>query len=347
MTQFPEITISGGPRARGRGYGEQLASEISGSIAYYRKIFNLTDSEILDLARHFRGVIESFNADYLIEMDAMAEAAQVDPLWIVALNSRTEILSHGGLRDTPHLQATECTALCFPASRTLGQTWDWGKPMEALTVCLRIEFEDGHVITTLSEAGIIGKIGMNNAGIGVCLNILKTGDKLDGLPIHIVLRGILECRTLDEARALIENNHKGKSSNALVADDKGNCLDAEFAGDELFILSPEEDVLVHTNHYRGSPINSRDDPIFNSSYARFDKTAERLNDLQGKDIAAMKDILSDRSNADYPIFRPYIPDPSVVELGTVFTIVMDLEGRKIHVRKGGDADSPFRIYKTA
>ena len=94
---FREITISGSAAQRGHQYGSQLASEIAETIAYYREIFNLPDAEIMDLAGKFRDTIEGFNPDYMVEINAMAGAARLDPLWIVALNARTEILSHGGL----------------------------------------------------------------------------------------------------------------------------------------------------------------------------------------------------------------------------------------------------------
>jgi isopenicillin-N N-acyltransferase-like protein len=34
---------------------------------------------------------------------------------------------------------------------------------------------DGHQLIQLTEPGILGKIGMNSAGVGVCLNILAAG----------------------------------------------------------------------------------------------------------------------------------------------------------------------------
>ncbi len=345
---FRAITISGSPVERGRQYGEQLSGEIADTIAYYREIFNLPDPKILELAASFRTTIEDFNQDYMTEIDAIADAAGLDPLWLVALNSRTEILSHGGLVETPDLQATECTALCFPGSNLLGQTWDWGKPLEDLSILLRIESPDGPTITMITEPGIIGKIGMNSAGLGVCLNILTLGEKLDGVPIHILLRGILDCQTIDQAATLITSANTGKSSNVLVADMAGNCFDTEFAGQTCFTLNPEDGVLIHTNHYRGQPVNSPEDPLFHSSYARYGRVAGHIqNQPEDRSLNLMKSILSDRSNIEFPIFRPFIPHVAVKELGTVFTMVMDLDTRELHIRKGANADAAFKTYRVA
>ncbi|MBT4891207.1 MAG: hypothetical protein HON65_16810, partial [Rhodospirillales bacterium] len=160
----------------------------------------------------------------------------------------------------------------------------------------------------------------------------------------IMLRGILDCRSIEEAQTLIANNDTGKSSNVLVADGLGNCFDTEFAGAESFTMAPVDGVFIHTNHYLGKPINSPDDPLFNSSYARFGKAEDSANGGSDKSLESMLAILSDRTNSEYPIFRPYIPDISVKELGTVFTIAMDLSNREMHVRKGAESNAPFKVY---
>ena len=66
----------------------------------------------------------------------------------------------------------ECTTLAFKNQRILGQNWDWESDIEELAVILDIETEDGHRILTMTEPGMIGKIGMNNHGVGVGLNFM-------------------------------------------------------------------------------------------------------------------------------------------------------------------------------
>jgi isopenicillin-N N-acyltransferase-like protein len=53
----------------------------------------------------------------------------------------------------------------------IGQTWDWAQRLEGHFVVMEIQFPSGHKLTQLTEAGIIGKIGFNNCGLGVTLNI--------------------------------------------------------------------------------------------------------------------------------------------------------------------------------
>jgi isopenicillin-N N-acyltransferase-like protein len=339
MQTFREINISGNAYERGIMHGEQLQGEIAEALNFYRSIFKLPEAVVLEQAAHFQPVIGDFNPDYLEEINSIAQGAEQDPLWIVALNARTEILALSG-----KISVNECTSLCFTARPILGQTWDWGKPLEGLCSVMKITQPDGHVIRMMSEPGIIGKIGMNNAGLGVCLNILTLGDKLDGVPIHVMLRAILDCKSAAEAAAVISRAPTGKSSNIIVADDSGHCFDLEFAGGET--LSPDmvNGCYAHTNHYLGKEINGHEDPLFCNSRARMSTATDHVEQIDAYSVDTMIDILSDRSHDQFPIFRPYVPDDVLQDVGTVATIVMDLSAREFHIRRGNDPENTFTKY---
>ena len=336
--QFPLIIISGEPFERGRQHGEQLRVEIDKSIIFYRSIFKLSDSDIFQHAEFFRQRIKAFNPDYNEEIKGIAHGAGVDPLWIAALNARTEILSRNANA------SNECTAVYFPEPSILGQNWDWGKALEPLTVLMNIEQADGHNILMLTEPGIIGKIGMNNQGLGVCLNILTLGKELDGLPVHIILRAVLDCKTLGEVESLLAQHAEGKASNILIADADGNGFDMEFCGQDSYRLEANTNYLLHTNHYLGKPVNSENNPDFASSYARFNKATQILADNPERNVETISRLLSDDSNRSLPIYREYLPDESVHEVGTIFTIIMELAQQKMLVRKGKGPDARFFKY---
>ena len=340
MDEFPQITISGTPFERGRQHGEQLVEKIADTIAFYRSIFEMPDAEIMQHAKYFRETIQAFNPDYIEEIDGIALGAHVDALWVVALNARSEILSHqpGGF-------ATECTALYFSEHSILGQNWDWGKALESLTVLLKIVRPDGHVIKMLTEPGIIGKIGMNSSGLGTCLNILTTGKPVNGLPVHIFLRAVLDCKSFSDVNVLLERNATGKASNVIVADASGNGFSVEFCDQKTFRVELESGCLLHTNHYLGCAINSSRDPRFKSSFARYAKATDILSENKERGVTSMCELLSNESNISLPIYRGYVPDTSLRELGTVFTVVMDLTQQIMHIRKGNGVDLCFVEYR--
>ena len=339
LNKFPEITIEGEPYQRGRQHGEQLRTEIAETIDFYRSIFGLRESLILRHGAHFKGLIGRFKAEYIDEINGIAKGADVDPLWIVALNARTEILTHKNVS-----VSNECTSVYFPHQSILAQNWDWGRALEPLTVLMKIVKPCGHIIRMITEPGIIGKIGMNSSGIGVCLNILTLGQKLHGLPVHIVLRALLDCRSFNTARSLLQEQAEGKASNIIVADANGSGVDIEFCGDRFFLLEPGEDYLLHTNHYIGEVINSPDCADFASSYTRFRRVNTLLANNTDRSVTQMCGLLSDESDSELPIYRDYVIDDSVHELGTVCSIVMSLAERKMLIRKGKGEGAQFFEY---
>ncbi len=338
MNQFPLVHIAGDPRVCGEQHGEILRHEIARTIDFYHSIFNLPREEIFELARQFQKTISDFNSAYADEITAIARAAGVEAEWIFALNARTEILSRNSV------VSNECTAVYCREQSILGQTWDWGKALEPLTVLMNIIQPDGHAIAMMTEPGIIGKIGMNSCDLGVCLNILTLGKVLNGLPVHIVLRAILDSKSINQAESLLAQHSSGKASNIIVADASGNGFDVEFCGEKSYRMDPTDNMLIHTNHYLGDEINSPTDPAFFSSYARFGKAGDILSSAKQQNLETIFDLLSDDSDQSYPVYRSYIADESVQQLGTVSTIVMQLAQRSMHVRKGKGPEACFVEY---
>ena len=55
----------------------------------------------------------------------------------------------------------------------MAQNWDWMEEQSPNLLLLTIIQPDKPTIKMVTEAGIIGKIGLNSAGVGVCLNAIR------------------------------------------------------------------------------------------------------------------------------------------------------------------------------
>lgn len=331
--EFLQVAVSGRAEERGFQHGQILADRIARTVEFYTRIFGQPDSVLFELADHFKRKIREFNGEYATEIESIAEGAGLDSSYIYALNARSELLS---------LKTNECTAIYFQKTGILGQNWDWASVLEPLTVLMKIEYPHGHVIQMITEPGIIGKIGFNSSGIGVCLNILRIKGQLDGLPVHVLLRALLDSQNIDEAKIAVEKAGHGKASNILVADRHGNCFDIEFARDRSLTVEPQQ-TFVHTNHYIGEHINPNAG-MFRCSYARKQTAEEKIKALTTYSAEEMKSILRDRSHGEFPINRRYIPDDVIEEMGTVCSIIMDLPNQTMHLKKGHTADTDFSCY---
>jgi len=327
LGKFPLIELSGTSREIGLKHGTLLAERIKKALVFYKGLFKKTDEEILKKAAYFKEIITSFSQDYADEIEGIAEGAGLDPLWIYALNARTEILSLG----------QECSSLFFKKSALLGQNWDWVEDIKDLPVILKIT-RNNHTILMMTEPGIIGKIGLNSAGLGVCLNLLECAKKLDGVPVHILLRAMLDSSSIQEAREHINHAQKGTASSILVADDQGNYFNVELAGDEVYEIDCTNDLFVHTNHYLGKDINNESE--FASSFARLARAQKLLSTVTDQTINNMKNILRD-STEKLPICRQFVHEPGLGLLGTICTVIMDLAKREMHITKGHPSENEF------
>jgi isopenicillin-N N-acyltransferase-like protein len=255
--------------------------------------------------------------------------------------------------DMPPSDQGECTTVAALPEATangttlLAQTWDWTGDQRAACVLLRITAPDHPTILTLTEAGIIAKIGLNDAGVGVCLSILNSNadGTTPGLPIHVLLRYLLHLPDSNAVRAAVARVPFAASSCISVADAGGQAVSLEVTPDGAGELEPQEGLLAHTNHCLAEMTCAGEralDPA-SSSVPRFDRASELLTRQRGAlDPAALMDLLRDREGAPNCICRR--PDMQLhpsERPESVAGIVLDLPGRVMHVAPGVPCDVEF------
>ena len=339
-TCFPLYHFCGNPRTRGNAYGEALANRIRDTFAFYNerlfKRSSLSASEFAARAEQVRTMVAAFDSELIAELDAVAIGADLPRWQIYLLNARTEILN---------AKVSECTALAVPEARLLGQTWDWFEGFDELAVLVRSTPDKGPAVFAFTEPGMLAKIGFNEHGLGICLNFLDCAHRLDGVPVHILIRAILNQHNVEQARAIIQRAGFGKSSHFLIADKHGAAASLEFTGDTLKEVSRLDNAYVHTNHcvYAGAP--TPDDPT--SSSAMRMARAEAL--VKNKTLASIQDVqavLTDTLNDDCAIdneFHDSVNFPGE-RIGTCGTFVMDLARGEICIKKGPGTDNSFHSF---
>ncbi|MDA0181309.1 C45 family peptidase [Solirubrobacter phytolaccae] len=290
------------PAARGEAFGRAMATQVQHTVAVYERMF----AE--------RGVTPPGTLPPHEEIDAIARGAQVDPAFLRAVNARTEILNG----------ADECSVQ--GAGGLLAQNWDWHPDLSASTVIWIVETPSTW-FATVTEAGILAKIGLNDAGLGVCLNILRTtaDGGTDGTPIHILLREVLtSTKTVDDAIALL-TNARVTASSAITVATPGDVAHVELSPGGANVIRGA--VGAHTNHFIEPPKAGTDVMALESP-----TTHQRLEIVKSEPLL---DAL--RSHAGHPrgVCRHVDPqDPWVDRTVTVASVVMNLEKRRLHVAAG-------------
>lgn len=369
---FPTFTITGTPGDRGWAYGAQAADLIRHSIANYAYLFayrrGLDWAAVQAAALEYGPIIGAFNAEVLEEVEGIAAGSGHTLGEILALNVRTELLagtpagpSHAGYaaaqarnRSAAVPDHGECTALAVLPSRSatgaplLAQNWDWTGDQRAACIMLRVRAPGKPALLTLTEAGMVGKIGLNEAGVGVCLNILRSnGDgETPGVPVHVLLRTILESGSVGEARALATSAKTGASSNLLCADTDGQAVSIEVTPAGAGLIEPSNGLLIHTNHCLSPDTCALEKPFdaISSTVPRLNKALALLSDrADAIDRDAVMAVLRDESEGLMSICRS--PDRRLApadQVETVASVVMDLRERRIDVAP----DIPSRVAFT-
>lgn len=117
-------------------------------------------------------------------------------------------------------------------------------------ICLKIKKEDGLSIQMITEAGIIGKIGLNSNGVGCTLNAIKAkGVSFSKLPCHLALRTVMESLSRQAAIAALEKAGVASACHILIADSSGG-RGLECSSEDIVHLEMNhEGIITHTNHY--------------------------------------------------------------------------------------------------
>jgi len=342
MSMFPVIDASGGAFERGRLHGEMARDRVHRSVANYARLFAFYGMPWHEAQRRslaYRDVIGDFDAALLEEIEGISRGAERPFSEILALNVRTEVLPPSFLTGA---DAGECTAIAVspPASATgetlLAQNWDWiGSQREAMVLLRVAEGRDPGCLT-LTEAGMLAKIGLNTQGFGVCLNILRSvHDGVPaGIPVHVLLRALLKRASVTDAIAFSSALSFGGSSNILMADRGGEAASLEFSPKGLRVVRGEGATLCHTNHFlHPDALGWQATQVPNlSSQPRLERARQHAAARAKHAIEDLKRLLRDESAGLLSICRK--PDPSLpseAQIESVASVIMELGRGVMHV----------------
>jgi len=331
------------PYERGKAYASKAQRQVQQSLLTYKKLFascGLEWTEVCRRATAYRDCIGWLDPHLIEEIEGIAAGTGTHFEEILALNCRTEILPASLFNNVA--DSGECTAIAVSSKSSadghtwLAQNWDWLGEQRFALVVLQTMDSDGTPISTLTEAGMLAKIGLNARGMAVGLNILRTLDDgaRPGIPVHALLRHALSFDSLSSFRNRLEVIAQGPGFGA-----GSNIPCADATGDvACFELSPrgwaehpaQDGVAVHTNHFLCGPLAPRQAELGASL-----STESRLQSATAHaaarpvSVEAIENLLRDKSDGFTSICRS--PDPSLpaeARLETVAGIRTDCTERR-------------------
>ncbi|NJN15505.1 MAG: peptidase C45 [Oscillochloris sp.] len=335
-------------------------------------------------ALHYLPLLTEVAPDLLEEMRGIAAGAELQLGEIVALNVRTELMAGIGIGVThpdgpaalernraagvpqhvdepaPPTSANppvpddgECTTAAVTGAASaeggvfLAQTWDWQGDQRGACVLLRVRGPGQPELLTLTEAGMLAKIGVNRAGVAVGLNLLRSqadGREL-GMPVHILLRKMLQAGSFDAARALADLAPAAGSSCVTLAGAEDKLVSLELTPGGVGEIWAANGMLAHANHCLDADAAAGECAIepASTSRERYDRARVLLAEAHGKvDVATLQAILRDHADEPKCICRHPNPLLARVDRGeSVCGVVIDLKQLLLYVAPDVPCTVPF------
>ncbi len=347
------ISTEPDPGSRGLEFGRRNRRAVGATVAVYERLFEelhgLTAAEISALGEIVGAALAADHPDVVTEIAAIADGAGVGAGTLLAVNARTEIFA-GAARP-------ECSVVGVLPERAAGatvlaQNWDWHPDVAGSRVLWTVVEPDGRSFTTLTEAGILAKVGLNDRGLGLCLNILAgTGDGgVGGVPVHVLCRLILQRgRDLEDVETILERSEATASSCLNVARagrDGSRMRSYELSPAGVAVVEPSGGVLLHTNHFLADLPAGAEDRYrrdWPDTVDRLRELDERVRDADGElDDARIKAWLRSHDAGPPSICCHDAENPEYADRqATLASVFFSLEQRRFEITDGAPCLAPF------
>jgi len=276
---------------------------------------------------------------------------------IVALNARTSLMRM--TPDSVGRSIAECTtgATLPPASvddhTILFGNWDQHLRCMDNSAIVEVRVSGRPAVLMLTEAGALIRTGLNSAGLGITGNSLscdRDGRGFAGIPWPVVRRKVLHQQRLAEATDVVRSAPRSHSGNHVIAEAAGSAVDLEATPGEVFAIDPEEDVVVHSNHFLSPDATARVvdkmAPRAPSSQYRVRRVETVLRSAEGQvGLDTIETALADHyGHPDSVCAHPSDARPNAQ---TIASHISDLTTRTLRISSGPPCVNRYHEYRLA
>lgn len=246
------------PATRGAEIGERFHRQIAESLEGYWQLFaakGIAQDRACDTARLILDAVSDWSPSLAAELSGLAKGAGLEPWEAALLSGRTEIMALAEPRGLG-----ECsTGVHVPSDGspplTL-QAWDWYMHLAIECLAWNYVTDEGRSVHGFTEMGLLGKVGINDAGLGSHMNMLNhvSDGSAPGIPLHLIARRIQdEASTLEHAVDIVRGASIGASTCLTVVTYDGRAaraasIEVTPAGIAVIEAKPGE-TLRRTNHF--------------------------------------------------------------------------------------------------
>ncbi len=267
------IELSGSPYEMGTQHGEQLKEQVRGLARERYEIacqfardrgVETTREDCLKLARVHLQLHQEQTPRCYEEWSGIAAGADCPLEDVFFANALTDF--QDVLWQTAGAEIHGCTSFAVsPAGSAtgtalIGQTWDMHASAQDYISLFHRRPLDGPESLTMSTAGCLTLIGVNEAGIAVGNNNLQPTDARPGIIYLAMLHRALQQTDWDQSRQAITGADRASGHNYVMAHESGACVDIETTAQQHEEYFVEDPWYVHTNHYLSERLKPLENP---------------------------------------------------------------------------------------
>ncbi len=308
----------------------------------------LTKEEILSMAGKYLPLVEKFDPEVVEFVHGEAKGAGMSFQEAFYLRCAFEMLCTYG----------QLSSMCTSFAAT-GEATGNGKTIVGRNIdftcedwpfdLMKIRHADGLEQLALCVGGIEWDV-LNSNGYCNSMNATFNDDCRMNLPCGCYLPKTMRQRSLGAALGVLCRNARGLLYHVLASGD-GDIIGVESVSDGFTIIHPENDILVHSNHYLTGQYKDLDGIStavmgFPDTYLR----AARMRRLMERHYGnitpqVMMDILSDHNNCPDSICRHPDEDlPPACHAATLASVIIVPEDRKMFVACGNPCKFEYVEY---
>lgn len=197
--------------------------------------------------------LEQYSPKVYEEFMGMAEALELSPAELVIGNGWTDFTDLLSRRTKEALH--ECTSVALFGEMTadgrtyVAQTWDMNVTAGPYMVLVRREPEDGPATLSLTTAGCLSLIGVNEAGIAVGNTNLAPRDARAGVFYLALIHEALAQTDFRRAVDCIIQARRLSGHYYYLGGPEGEFCGIETTGERHQVVQPQQPFYAHTNHY--------------------------------------------------------------------------------------------------
>jgi isopenicillin-N N-acyltransferase like protein len=353
------IELSGSGYELGLQHGRLLKKEIDEIVKKMKinttRILKKDADQVLNdffIYAQFTASIKKYTPALYEEVKGIAEGAGQNFNDILVLNLLDEFWVY-----IDNIENHHCSGLGVPSvngsTGYIAQNMDIEKYTEGYQILVRLSRTSTRPEQfILTYPGCIALNGMNETGIGACMNtLMQLKASANGLPVAFIVRRILNSTDKEDLLNFIQNVPHASGQNYIIGI-RGEVYDFEASSNKVVRFDPKNTngTVYHTNHpivnedvktqYENENPALKVKPLDSNSFIRLSSVVKRVSDNQSIDDTLIKETLRSKDDLNNPVCRSFKSGGGGFTFGSV---IMTLTGQpSLQITAGSPDESEYK-----